>query len=128
MVSLCSCSSALLVLSHLLTTVECTIHRKSIVQQYNLKLNQSHPYSPVQVRNGNFAFGADITGLQTFLPHNTLSSWGWHNSSLPTTPNQTLPDEYTDVDWWAHERLISYAQPNPTENDIKLGHILSGHI
>lgn len=106
---------------------ECTIDRKSVVRQYNLRLNQSHPYSPVQVGNGNFAYGADITGLQTFLPHNTLSSWGWHNSSLPTTTNQTLPEDYTGVDWWTHDRLVNYAQPNPTQKDISQWMIANPH-
>lgn len=107
--------------------VEGTIDRKSIVQKYNLRLNQSHPYSPVQVGNGNFAFGADVTGLQTFLPHNTLSSWGWHNSSLPTTPNQTEPGDYTGVDWWTHDRLVNYAQPNPNEANISQWLIANPH-
>ncbi|KAI4680878.1 uncharacterized protein J4E88_005380 [Alternaria novae-zelandiae] len=107
--------------------VESKIDRKSIVQQYNIKLSQSNPYSPVQVGNGNFAFGVDITGLQTFLPHNTLSSWGWHNQSLPTTPNQTLPSDYTGVDWWTHDRLVNYAQPNPEQKDISQWMIANPH-
>ena len=37
------------------------------------------PRSPAQVGNGRFAFGMDITGLQTFVPFNTLSDWGWHS-------------------------------------------------
>ncbi|KAF1931395.1 uncharacterized protein M421DRAFT_56952 [Didymella exigua CBS 183.55] len=127
MLTLYGCNSILLILSHLLSTTEGAIDRKSIVQKYNLKLNQSHPYSPVQVGNGNFAFGADITGLQTFLPHNILSSWGWHNSSLPTTPNQTLPEDYTGVDWWTHDRLVNYEQPNPTQKDISQWMITNPH-
>lgn len=127
MPTLYGCSSVLLILSSLLSTTEGTIDRKSIIQKYNLKLNQSHPYSPVQVGNGNFAFGADVTGLQTFLPHNTLSSWGWHNSSLPTTPNQTLPEDYTGVDWWTHDRLVNYEQPNPTQKNISQWMIANPH-
>ena len=72
----------------------------------------------MQVGNGNFAFGVDISGLQTFLPFNTLSSWGWHNSSLPSTPGQTTPADFTGLDWWTHGRLVNYDQPNPAENDI----------
>lgn len=106
---------------------ECKIDRESIVRQFNLKLNQSHSYSPVQVGNGNFAFGADITGLQTFVPHNTLSSWGWHNSSLPTTPNQTSTTDFTGLDWWTHDRLVNYAQPNPVEKDISQWMIANPH-
>ena len=118
---------SLLLLSTTSSVAEGKIDRKSIVQQYNLKLNQSHPYSPVQVGNGNFAFGVDITGLQTFLPHNTLSSWGWHNSSLPTTPGQTQPSDYTGVDWWTHGRLVNYAQPNPEEREISQWMIANPH-
>ncbi|KAF2641334.1 hypothetical protein P280DRAFT_425757 [Massarina eburnea CBS 473.64] len=105
----------------------CDIDRESIVRQFNLKINQSHPYSPVQVGNGNFAFGVDVTGLQTFLPHNTLSSWGWHNSSLPNTPNQTSIADYTGVDWWTHGRLVNYAQPNPTEKEISQWLVANPH-
>lgn len=105
----------------------CEIDRESIVRQFNLRLNQSHPYSPVQVGNGNFAFGADVSGLQTFLPHNTLSSWGWHNSSLPTTPNQTAIPDFTGQDWWTHGRLVNYDQPNPAETDISQWLIANPH-
>ncbi|KAF1993283.1 hypothetical protein P154DRAFT_503753 [Amniculicola lignicola CBS 123094] len=103
------------------------IDRESIVRQFNLRLNQSNPYSPVQVGNGNFAFGTDITGLQTFLPHNILSSWGWHNSSLPSTPNQTSITDFTGLDWWTHGRLVNYAQPNPAEKDIGQWMIANPH-
>ncbi|CAO2656140.1 Nn.00g049430.m01.CDS01 [Neocucurbitaria sp. VM-36] len=120
-------SRALLLLSVSSLGVESKIDRKSIVQQYNLKLNHSHPSSPVQVGNGNLAFGVDITGLQTFLPHNTLSSWGWHNSSLPSTPNQTIPADYTGLDWWTHDRLVNYAQPNPAKKDISQWMIANPH-
>ncbi|KAF2033296.1 hypothetical protein EK21DRAFT_58950 [Setomelanomma holmii] len=120
-------SRTTLLLAAWIANTECRIDRKPIIQQYNLKLNQSHPYSPVQVGNGNFAFGIDVTGLQTFLPHNTLSSWGWHNSSLPTTPSQTEPEDYTGVDWWTHDRLVNYAQPNPTQKDISQWMIANPH-
>ncbi|CAN8103730.1 unnamed protein product [Discula destructiva] len=47
-----------------------------------------------------------------------MSTWGWHNFSLPTTPNQTSVDDFTGLDWWTHGRLVNYDQPNPAENDI----------
>ena len=65
------------------------IDRKRVVQTFNPRRNQSSTETPLQVGNGNFAFGVDVTGLQTFSPFNTLSTWGWHNFSLPTTPGQT---------------------------------------
>ena len=104
-----------------------TIDRKSIVQTYNLRLNASHSYSPLQLGNGNFGFGTDITGLQTFLPHNILSSWAWHNSSLPTTPGQTRIEDFTGLQWWTHDRLVPYAQPNPAQKDISQWLISNPH-
>ena len=64
------------------------IDRKRIVQAFNVVRNASSD-TPLQVGNGNFAFNVDITGLQSFKEFNTLSSWGFHNASLPTTPGQT---------------------------------------
>ncbi|KAF9053088.1 Six-hairpin glycosidase-like protein [Panaeolus papilionaceus] len=103
------------------------IPRKTIVQTFNLHRNASDPYSPLHLGNGNFAFGADITGLQTFIPHNTLSSWGWHNSSLPRTANQTSPDDFTGLQWLTHGRLVDYDQPNPAEADISQWMIANPH-
>lgn len=65
------------------------IDRKAVVQSFNPTRTESSPETPLQVGNGNFAFGVDITGLQTFGPFSTLSTWGWHNFSLPKTPGQT---------------------------------------
>lgn len=66
-----------------------SIQRQKIVQAYNVYRNVSSGTTPLQVGNGNFAFGVDVTGLQTFKPFATMSTWGWHNFSLPITPNQT---------------------------------------
>lgn len=68
------------------------IHRRKVVQTFNPHRNASSDSTPLQVGNGNFAFGVDVTGLQTFNPFATLSTWGWHNFSLPTTVNQTSVD------------------------------------
>ncbi|KAF3765874.1 hypothetical protein M406DRAFT_256846 [Cryphonectria parasitica EP155] len=96
------------------------IDRRKIVESLNVHRNASSDTTPLQVGNGNFAFGADVTGLQTFNPFATMSTWGWHNFSLPTTPNQTSVDglDFTGLDWWTHGRLVNYDQPNPAENDI----------
>ena len=71
---------------------EAPIDRKKIVQSFNPSRTASSETTPLQVGNGNFAFGADVTGLQTFKPFGILSTWGWHNFSLPTTENQTSID------------------------------------
>ncbi|KAL2017793.1 hypothetical protein VTK56DRAFT_1656 [Thermocarpiscus australiensis] len=92
--------------------------RRRVVQSFNIRRNQSSDSTPLQVGNGNFAFGADITGLQTFKPYAIMSTWGWHNFSLPTTPGQTSVEDFTGLQWWTHGRLVTYEQPNPAENDI----------
>ncbi|MBN1420937.1 MAG: hypothetical protein JXP34_19355 [Planctomycetes bacterium] len=56
------------------------IDRRALVTRHNVQLRRS---DFAQVGNGEFAFTADITGLQTFEPYNTMSHWGWHSSPLP---------------------------------------------
>lgn len=94
------------------------IERRQVVERFNVHRSKSSGSTPLQVGNGNFAFGTDITGLQTFEPFAIMSTWGWHNFSLPTTPNQTSVNDFTGLDWWAHGRLVNYDQPNPAEADI----------
>lgn len=71
------------------------IERRNVVQTFNVHRNASSSTTPLQVGNGDFAFGVDVTGLQTFSAFASMSTWGWHNFSLPTTPNQTLVDGET---------------------------------
>jgi hypothetical protein len=78
----------LLLLCSPAAAVTCT-QRHRVVQSYNVRRTASSSTTPLQVGNGNFAFGADVTGLQTFMPYGIMSTWGWHNFSLPTTVNQT---------------------------------------
>lgn len=57
--------------------------RKSIVTRNHPVLTQIEPKSPLSVGNGEFAFSADFTGLQSFpdiyeIPLGTQSNWGWH--------------------------------------------------
>ena len=108
-------------------SIKCAkIDRKVVVEQFNPKRNASAD-TPMQVGNGNFVFSTDVTGLQTFLPFNTLSSWGWHNSSLPTTPGQTSISDFTGLQWETHGRLITYDQPNPAEANISQWLIANPH-
>lgn len=106
-----------------------SINRRDVVQKLNpTRDGPASSYdTPMQVGNGDFAFGADITGLQTVVPWNIISSWCWHNSSLPTTPGQTSPEDFTGLDWWTHGRLVNYAQPNPAEAAISQWMIANPH-
>ncbi len=71
------------------------IDRRKLVQRHNPTFKNMDTLNVLTVGNGNFAFGADITGLQTFqndynrgIPLSTLSHWGWHN--------QLDPHDWTD--------------------------------
>jgi hypothetical protein len=73
------------------------IDRYALVARHNVTLDKPDPLTPLSVGNGEFAFTADITGLQTFPDYHlrgmslgTLSQWGWH--SLPNTEGYTLAD------------------------------------
>ncbi|MGC4030917.1 MAG: hypothetical protein QM754_04105 [Tepidisphaeraceae bacterium] len=61
------------------------IDRQNVVRRHSVGLNQFDAFNPLSVGNGEFAFTADVTGLQTFpdlyktaVPLCTMSQWGWH--------------------------------------------------
>jgi hypothetical protein len=56
------------------------IDRQALVTRHNLDLTTP---GRVQVGNGEFAFTADLSGLQTVEDCCTMSQWGWHSSPLP---------------------------------------------
>lgn len=64
------------------------IARKELVQAHNPELFGFDYSSPMLLGNGEFAFSADVTGLQTFyddyqdnLPLCTMSQWGLHTEN-----------------------------------------------
>ncbi|CAA7261884.1 unnamed protein product [Cyclocybe aegerita] len=84
------------------------IDRHALVTHFNPIRTASSPITPMQVGNGNFAFGADITGLQTFLPYGILTSWGWKNDSFPPGKTQADIDNYKGTSWDNHGRPVQY--------------------
>jgi hypothetical protein len=73
------------------------INRYELINKHNPVLHKADYTSPLTVGNGEFAFTADITGLQSLyedykdtLPLCTMSQWGWH-----TTPVSKDRQEYT---------------------------------
>lgn len=72
------------------------IDREAVVSRHHPVVRRVEPRWPLQVGNGTFAVGVDITGLQTYpgaYPHHygeavgtllgTMSSWGWHSVPAP---------------------------------------------
>ncbi|MFC5651597.1 glycoside hydrolase family 65 [Paenibacillus solisilvae] len=95
------------------------MNRKRIVQRNHPVLTKVQPLSPLSVGNGEFAFSADFTGLQTFpesydVPLGTQSNWGWHYTGGP--------DRYGDGDiayqaFDAYGRTIQYAMKPEDKED-----------
>lgn len=65
------------------------IDRRALVRRHNPTLHRPEPGSPLTVGNGEFAFTADVTGLQSLddagapVPLCTQAQWGWHRSPRP---------------------------------------------
>ena len=66
------------------------LDRRAIVSRHNPTLHAIDPRSPLSVGNGEFAFTADVTGMQSLgaayereVPLCTQAQWGWHRSPLP---------------------------------------------
>ena len=66
------------------------IDRHALVTRHNPTITRIDKSAPFMVGNGNFAFTADITGLQTFpeqysplVPLMTQAQWAWHEFPNP---------------------------------------------
>jgi hypothetical protein len=88
------------------------IGRRALVQRHNPVLTSLDPQSPLSVGNGEFAFTADVTGLQTFpevyerkMPLCTMAQWGWHTAPNPT--GQTIRDFRLTL-YDTHGREVGY--------------------
>ncbi len=95
------------------------IDRKNLVSRHSIRLTRPDAQSPLSVGNGEFAFTADITGLQTFpefhlqgvaqiaaqlmgqpvdprlysMQLGTMAQWGWH--TMPNPQGYRLEDTLT---------------------------------
>lgn len=80
-------------------TEKAVIDRQAVVTRHNIRITAPDPQHVLTVGNGDFAYTADITGMQTFTDHHdarsamtrgevavntaTMSSWGWHEMPNP---------------------------------------------
>lgn len=94
------------------------IDRAALVQRHNVVVTQADPLTPLSVGNGEFAFTADLTGLQTFpeayergLQLNTMAQWGWH--SAPNPERYALEDVLTP--YALAERTVSLPDSSGTD-------------
>jgi hypothetical protein len=87
------------------------INRKEVVQRHNITIRETN-LKPMQVGNGNFAFNVDITGLQTFVAHNTLSHWAFH--SMPLPPG-VKPGDFKGIVYNINGRPVEFEIANPAQ-------------
>lgn len=91
------------------------IDRKVLVDRHRIVTTKTNPVSPAQVGNGEFAFGVDITGLQTFVPFNTMAQWSWHSFPLPE--GKHVEDfEKPVIDTYG--KPVPYDIPNPRQPEL----------
>ncbi|WP_395400475.1 hypothetical protein ACHMXB_17685 [Arthrobacter sp. UC242_113] len=87
-------------------TPKTAIDRQAVVARHAIRATGPDPQHVLTVGNGDFAYTADITGMQTFTDYHdaksammrgqvavntaTLSSWGWHE--MPNPEGYVLED------------------------------------
>lgn len=91
------------------------IDRHAVVTRHNITTTLFDTRSPAQVGNGEFAFGVDITGLQTFTPFYTSSQWAWHSIPLPEGVDL---GSYRPQMVETHGRPVAYEIPDPDHPEI----------
>ena len=98
------------------------IDRKALVSRHNPALQNFDPLSPLSIGNGEFAFTADITGLQIFpaayeksMPLCTMSQWGWHSSPLPAGLD---PQTFRLTNFDTYGRQVGYAVSSEGQTEL----------
>jgi protein-glucosylgalactosylhydroxylysine glucosidase len=98
------------------------IDRSAVVARHNPVLRDFDPRSPLSVGNGEFAFTADVTGLQTFpksydsqMPLCTQSQWGWH--SFPN-PSGKGPADFRLENFDTFGRPVGYATSQTGQKEL----------
>ena len=93
-------------------TMNTPIDRHALVSRHNPHVTKFDAFSALSVGNGEFAFTADATGLQTFselyekeFPIGTTSQWAWHSSPLP--PDLKI-ENFRYENWDTYGRAVPY--------------------
>ena len=89
------------------------LDRQALVSRHDPVLRELDVEAPLSVGNGEFAFTADVTGLQTFaepyddtIPLATLSQWAWHTAP---NPNGWRMEAFDHKTFESHGRPVGYA-------------------
>lgn len=90
------------------------VDRAALVARHRVVVTNLEPALVQQVGNGEFAFGVDATGLQTFHG-NTLSHWGWHTAPPPAGAG---PDDLRLAPYDTHGRTVGYATDSAGQTNL----------
>ena len=93
------------------------INRKELVKRHNPILTKINYESPLSVGNGELAFTADVTGMQSLageyeangFPLCTMSQWGWHTKLVSATRDHYTFDDLQLTKYDYANRKVTYA-------------------
>lgn len=94
------------------------------VSRHDPVLTAFTPEAPLSVGNGDFAFTADVTGLQTFtergkksVPLCTMANWGWHTLPAGNTKARYAPEDVLMDEYDFYGRKVTYARTRRPGNE-----------
>lgn len=100
------------------------VNRYELVSRHNPVLREADVASPFSVGNGNLAYTADITGMQTLyglyedtLPLCTMTQWGWHTKPVNEERYEYLPEEVEMTAYPFQDRTVHYAVEKKKGNE-----------
>lgn len=100
------------------------IDRKQLIGGHNPVLHSADVSSPLTVGNGELAFTADVTGMQTLyslykevLPLCTMSQWGWHTEPVSDERYDYTLDDLKMTEYDFQGRKVGYAQKRLEGNE-----------
>jgi hypothetical protein len=114
---------ALLAFGNSQNTSSQPIDREALVKRHTVKVEKFDTLASLSVGNGEFAFTADATGLQTFPEYyergvslGTQSQWGWH--SFPNINGYHLEEALKEYDFHGRKVLYSSQVKAPERNKL----------
>lgn len=93
-----------------------SIDRVSLVRRHNPVFTKIDTASPLSVGNGELAYTADVTGMQTLytyyeenkMPLCTQSQWGWHTTPAAEGVYAYRQDQLIETEYDFHGRKVTY--------------------
>lgn len=100
------------------------INRYELVTRHNPILTKADESSPLSVGNGNFAYTADVTGMQTLyeeyertVPLCTMAQWGWHKAPASRERYEYTLEDVAMTEYPYQGRTVSYAVEKKAGNE-----------